>query len=111
MTNRRRRSDDYVRRGGDGAQRVPAGAYPRGSLHPMIWHDRIVVDPTVCHGKACIRGTRVQVAVVLDSLAEGLSVEQIIAEYPALRADDVLATLAYAAELARERTSPLRESA
>lgn len=44
-------------------------------------------------------------------LAEGLSVEQIIAEYPALRADDVLATLAYAAELARERTSPLRESA
>jgi len=111
MTNRRRRSDDHVRREADGARQVPAVAYPRGSLHHMDWHDRIAVDPTVCHGKACIRGTRVQVAVVLDNLAEGLSVEQIIAEYPALRADDVLATLAYAAELARERTSPLRESA
>lgn len=46
----------------------------------MDRHDRIAVDPSVCHGRACIRGTRIQVTVVLDDLAEGLSVEQIIAE-------------------------------
>jgi Uncharacterized conserved protein len=77
----------------------------------MDWHDRIAVDPAVCQGKACIRGTRVQVSAVLDNLAAGLSVEQIVAQYPALAPDDVLAALAYAADLARERTSPLRESA
>lgn len=75
----------------------------------MDWHDRIAVDPAVCHGKACIRGTRAQVAVVLDNLAEGLSVEQIVADYPSLTPDDVQAVLAYAADLAgeRSRTSPL----
>jgi uncharacterized protein (DUF433 family) len=77
----------------------------------MDWHDRIVVDPTVCHGKACIRGTRIQVSVVLDNLAVGSSAEETIAEYPTLSPDDILAALAYAADLARERTSPLRESA
>jgi len=77
----------------------------------MDWHDRIAVDPAICHGEACIRGTRVQVSAVLDNLAAGLSVEQIVAQYPALAPDDVLAALAYAADLARERTSPLRESA
>jgi Uncharacterized conserved protein len=77
----------------------------------MDWHDRIAVDPAICQGKACIRGTRVQVSAVLDNLAAGLSVEQIVAQYPALAPDDVLAALAYAADLARERTSPLRESA
>ena len=86
-------------------------AHPRRTLDHMDWHDRTAVDPAVCHGKACIRGTRVQVTVVLDNLAEGLSVEQILAEYPALAPDDVLAALAYAAALARERTAPLRASA
>ena len=93
------------------APRNPVVAHRRGTLDHMDWHDRIAVDPTVCHGKACIRGTRVQVTVVLDNLAEGLSVEQILAEYPALAPDDVLAALAYAADLARERTAPLRASA
>jgi len=77
----------------------------------MDRHDRIAVDPAVCHGMACIRGTRVQVSVVLDSLAEGLSVEQVAAEYPSVAPEDVLAAVAYAADLARERTAPLRESA
>lgn len=77
----------------------------------MDWRDHIDVDPAVCHGKACIRGTRVQVAVVLDNLAEGLSATQIVSEYPSLTPDDVQAALAYAADLARERSSPLRESA
>jgi uncharacterized protein (DUF433 family) len=77
----------------------------------MSWRDRITVDPKICHGKACIRGTRVMVSIVLDNLAAGLSAEQIVAEYPGLTVDDIHATQAYAAEIARERVLPLRESA
>jgi uncharacterized protein (DUF433 family) len=73
------------------------------------WRERISVDPAVCHGKACIRGTRVLVSVVLDNLAEGLTPEEIAAEYPPIHADDVRAALGYAAALAREEDLvPLR---
>lgn len=58
----------------------PVIAHPRDTLADMDWHGRTAVDPSVCHGKACIRGTRVQVSVVLDNLAEALSAEQIVAE-------------------------------
>lgn len=68
----------------------------------MSWRDRISVDPAICHGKACIRGTRVTVSVVLDNLAAGESPEQIAAAYH-LTVEDVQAAIAYAAELARER--------
>ena len=71
------------------------------------WRERITVDPVVCHGKACIKGTRIMVSVVLDNLAAGLAPEEIIAEYPPLTANDVHAAMAYAAELARERVVPL----
>ena len=64
---------------------------------------RIQVDPTVCHGKACIRGTRIMVSVVLANLADGMATEEILAEYPSLEVDDVQAALAYAAELAGTR--------
>ncbi len=64
--------------------------------------DRISVDPDVCHGKACIRGTRVMVTVILDNLAEGLSPEEIVAEYPPLVVEDIRAAIAYAALLAKE---------
>jgi uncharacterized protein (DUF433 family) len=64
--------------------------------------DRISVDPDICHGKPCIRGTRIMVTVVLDNLAEGLSPEEIVAEYPPLTIEDVQAAIAYAAVLARE---------
>jgi len=69
----------------------------------MRWQDRIVVDPAVCHGRACIKGTRVMVSVVLDNLAAGLTLEEIITSYPSLAHEDVQAALAYAAELGRER--------
>ena len=65
--------------------------------------ERISIDPAVCHGQACIKGTRIAVAVVLDNLAAGLSADEIVASYPALGVDDVRAATAYAAELARER--------
>jgi uncharacterized protein (DUF433 family) len=69
----------------------------------MNWTERISVDPNVCHGKACIRGTRVMVSVVLDNLAAGLSADEIVRSYAPLQPDDIAAAMAYAAELARER--------
>jgi uncharacterized protein (DUF433 family) len=75
------------------------------------WRDRIATDPAVCHGQACIRGTRIPVAVVLDNLAAGLGVADIITSYPSLGPEDIHATLSYSAELARERVVTLPESA
>ncbi len=69
----------------------------------MRWQDRITVDPQVCHGKACIDGTRVMVSVVLDNLAAGVSRDQILKSYPSLISEDIEASIAYAAERARER--------
>jgi len=66
------------------------------------WRGRISVNPKICHGKACIAGTRVMVSVVLDNLASGVPREQILKSYPALTSADIDAALAYAAELARE---------
>ena len=73
----------------------------------MSWHDHITVDPAICHGQACIKGTRIMVSVVLDNLAAGLSIEEILSSYPPLNLDAIQATWAYAAELARERVVAL----
>ena len=73
----------------------------------MNWRERISVDPNVCHGKACIKGTRIMVSVILDNLAEGESVEVLLKSYPTLKSEDIQATLSYAAELARESVVPL----
>jgi uncharacterized protein (DUF433 family) len=73
------------------------------------WSQRISVDPAVCHGKPCIAGTRIMVSVIPDTLAEGMTPEQIVAEYPSLDVEDVRAALSYAATLAREEALvPLR---
>ena len=71
----------------------------------MNWQERITVDPAVCHGKACIKGTRVMVSVVLDNLAAGEPWEEIMRGYH-LQREDIEATVAYAAELARETIIP-----
>jgi uncharacterized protein (DUF433 family) len=63
----------------------------------MAWQDRITVDPLVCHGKACIKGTRVMVSVILDNLADGESRASILASYPSLAEADLDAAMAYAA--------------
>lgn len=65
---------------------------------------RISVDPAICGGKPCVRGHRIWVSLLLDLLASGSSSEQILEEYPQLTADDVLACVAYASEMTRERT-------
>jgi uncharacterized protein (DUF433 family) len=73
------------------------------------WRERIAADPAICHGKPCIKGTRIMVSVVLDNLAEGLTAQEIVAEYPSLVSEDVRAAMAYAADLAREEDLvPLR---
>jgi len=69
----------------------------------MKWQERISTDPLICHGKACIKGTRIMVSVVLDNLAAGISTAEIIQSYPSLSAEDIQSAIAYAAELARER--------
>ena len=71
------------------------------------WRDRISVNPLVCHGRACIRGTRIMVSVILDNLAEGIAPEQLLESYPSIKSADIQASLAYAAELAREGTVDL----
>lgn len=77
----------------------------------MKWQERISVDPNVCHGKACIKGTRVMVSVVLDNLAEGVERDEILKGYPSLVNEDIDAAIAYAAELTRERFVPLTPGA
>lgn len=73
----------------------------------MDWRAHISVDPNIMHGVACLAGTRIPVSVVLDNLAGGATVEGIVAEYPSLTRNAVVAALAYAAELARERVVAL----
>jgi uncharacterized protein (DUF433 family) len=71
----------------------------------MNWQERVTADPKVCHGKACIKGTRVMVSVVLDNLAAGQSPEDIMRGYH-LQREDIEAAVAYAADLARETVIP-----
>ena len=69
----------------------------------MNWRERITVAPEICHGKACIAGTRVMVSVVLDNIAAGMMEDDILSSYPSLTVEDIRAAIAYAAELAREQ--------
>jgi uncharacterized protein (DUF433 family) len=69
----------------------------------MNWRERITANPLVCHGKACIKGTRIMVSVILDNLASDASEEEILKSYPSLTQEDIKAAIAYAAELSRER--------
>ena len=73
----------------------------------MDWKPHITVDPTIHHGKACITGTRIPVAVILDNLAVGLDEKEIIQSYPSLDSKAIHAAIAYAADLAREELIPL----
>jgi len=73
----------------------------------MKWQDYIVIDPTICHGQACVKGTRITVSVILDNLAAGLSLDEILSIYPSLSREGVQAAISYAAELARERVVAL----
>jgi uncharacterized protein (DUF433 family) len=77
------------------------------------WRQHISVDPAICHGKACIRGTRIMVSVIVDNIAANISRDEILVSYPSLTMLDIDAALSYAAELTREGTVklPLETSA
>ncbi|MFP4105040.1 MAG: DUF433 domain-containing protein [Phycisphaerae bacterium] len=77
----------------------------------MSWRDRITVNPDTCHGRACIKGTRIEVSVVLDNIAAGVSVEELLGSYPSLEPGDIQAALEYGAELAKERSLNLPSGA
>jgi uncharacterized protein (DUF433 family) len=72
------------------------------------WMDKISSNVSICHGKVCIKGTRVMVSVILDCLAEGLTEDEILEEYPSLRKGDIQIAILYAASLARGMVIPLR---
>ena len=66
------------------------------------WKDRIIVDPDILVGKPVIKGTRISVDLIMDRLADGWTVEQITASYPRVTREDVLAAIAFVAEIFRE---------
>lgn len=70
-------------------------------MNPLL--ERISIDPNVCFGKPCIRGTRIWVSLILDFLADGMTTAEIIAEYPYLKEEDILAAIAYGADMSRQR--------
>ena len=77
-------------------------------MQRVDWKDRVVIDPGLRHGEPCIRGTRIAVATIVGSLADGMSEEQICQTYPQLTTEDVRAALAYAAEaVSFETLAPL----
>ncbi|MDZ7378611.1 MAG: DUF433 domain-containing protein [candidate division KSB1 bacterium] len=78
---------------------IEGGVQLAGGFSLVNWQERIVIDPEIHHGTPCVRGTRVPVSVVLGSLAQGLTPEQVIQEYPTLCEDDIRACLAYAVEM------------
>ena len=70
-------------------------------------YDLISIDPKVCHGQACIKGTRIPVHQVVRMLANGDTIEDLLREYPSLEREDILACLDYAASLAEEQVTPI----
>lgn len=90
---------------------VGGGRARKGSFRRSLSNDdsrgvasRISIDPAICGGKPCIRGHRIWVSLIVDFLASGMSVEDILAEYPQLTIEDIRACLAYASEMTREGT-------
>jgi uncharacterized protein (DUF433 family) len=70
-------------------------------------HDRITIDPRICHGQACIKGTRIPVHQIVRMLANGDTIDELLEEYPSLTRDDILACLDYAASLTEEQVTPI----
>ena len=73
-------------------------------MNPLL--ERVTIDPRICGGKPCIKGTRIWVSLILDLLADGMTEAELLAEYPGLTHEDVLAAIAYGAEVAREQIIP-----
>jgi uncharacterized protein (DUF433 family) len=74
-------------------------------MNPLL--QRISIDPQICFGKPCIKGTRIWVSLLLDQLAGGTTIDELLTEYPQLAREDLLAAIAYGAEVTRERIVPV----
>ncbi len=74
-------------------------------MNPLL--HRISIDPDICGGKPCIKGTRLWVSLILDFLADGMTEAELLSDYPQLMYDDVMAAIAYGAEMSRERIVPV----
>ena len=70
-------------------------------MNPLL--ERISIDPNICFGKPCIRGTRIWVSLILDFMASGMTPDEVLVEYPQLTIEDIRAAMAYGAEMSRER--------
>ncbi len=70
-------------------------------MNPLL--QCISIDPNICFGKPCIRGTRIWVSLILDFLSNGMTINEIIEEYPHLKKEDIQAAIAYGAEMSQER--------
>ena len=70
-------------------------------------HERIVVNPNICHGQVCVKGTRIPVHQIIGMLANGDTTDDLLAEYPSLKREDIFACLNYAASLAEEQVTPI----
>lgn len=71
------------------------------------WRERISIDPNICFGMPCIKGTRIWVSLIVDNLAAGITEDELIEAYPSLSREEIRATLAFAAEMSRERYVPI----
>jgi uncharacterized protein (DUF433 family) len=74
-------------------------------VNPLL--ERISINPHICFGKPCVKGTRIWVSLILDQLASGTTFDELLADYPQLTREDVLAAIAYGAEASRERIIPV----
>lgn len=72
-------------------------------------YDRISIDPDICHGQACVKGTRIPVYQIVRMLANGDTIDDLLKEYPSLSKEDISACLDYTASLAEEHVSPIEE--
>lgn len=78
---------------------------PRKEFLMKDWHERISINPKICHGKPCIKGTRILVSIILDYLSVGESEDEIRRQYPILQKENIRAAIAYAAWLTKEEES------
>ncbi len=74
-------------------------------MNPLL--ERISIDPRICGGKPCIKGTRIWVSLILDFLADDMTEAELLDQYPGLTHEDVLVAIAYGAEAARQRVIPV----
>jgi uncharacterized protein (DUF433 family) len=85
-----------------------SGGQEKEEVRPM--NERVSIDPKVCHGQACIKGTRIPVHQIVAMLANGDTMEDLLKQYPSLKREDVFAALDYAASLAEEEVTPISTS-